>query len=106
MTAYQARLQIAGDDAAPLPVVVDLTDDRFTMSVGDQEVADWRRDEMRISALPDGFHIMAEGEAIILDVTNEARFAIELGLRNAHPALRQKMAALLREGEDRSRSEQ
>ena len=99
MTAYDARLHIEGEDSGPLPVVVDLTDDSLTMMVGDQEVAQWARDEMRISALPDGFHIRAEGESVILDVSDEARFAIELGLRNAHPALRQKMAALLRSDE-------
>jgi hypothetical protein len=99
MTAYDARLQIEGESSQPLPVVVDLTGDRLTMSIGDQEVADWARDEMRISALPDGFHIRAEGESIVLDVTEDARFALELGLRNAHPALRQKMAALMR-GDD------
>lgn len=100
MTAYDAQLQIEGEGTAPVPVVVDLTDDRLTMTIGDQEVADWARDQMRIQALPDGFHIRAEGEAVILDVTEEARFALELGLRNAHPALRQKMAALLRTDED------
>lgn len=100
MTAYDAQLQIEGEGTPPVPVVVDLTDDRLTMSIGAEEVADWARDEMRIEALPDGFHIRVEGEAIILDVTDEARFAIELGLRNAHPALRQKMAALLRSTED------
>lgn len=96
MTAYKARLQIEGEETQPTPVVIDLSDDRLTMSIGTEEVADWSRDEMRIQALPDGFHIRAEGEAIILDVTDEARFAVELGLRNAHPALRQKMAALMR----------
>lgn len=100
MTAYDAQLQIEGEGTEPVPVVVDLTDDRLTMSIGDQEVADWARDQMRIQALPDGFHIRAEGEAVILDVTEEARFALELGLRNAHPALRQKMAALLRSAEE------
>ena len=99
MTAYDARLQIEGENSPPLAVVVDLTDDRLTMSVGEQEVADWAREEMRISAMPDGFHIRAEGEAIVLDVTDDARFAIDLGLRNAHPQLRQKMAALLRSDE-------
>jgi hypothetical protein len=49
--------------------------------------------------MPDGFHIRAEGEAVVLDVTDDARFAVELGLRNAHPALRQRMAALLRSDE-------
>jgi hypothetical protein len=96
MTAYDARLHIEGEETQPLPVVVDLTDDRLTMSIGTEEVAVWARDQMRISALPDGFHIRAEGEAVILDVSDDAKFALELGLRNAHPALRRRMAALLR----------
>lgn len=96
MTAYDARLKIEGEEAPPLAVMVDLTDDRLTMSIGEQEVADWAREGMRISAMADGFHIRAEGEAIILDVSDDAHFALELGLRNAHPALRQKMAALMR----------
>lgn len=96
MSSYEARLQIEGESSEQTPVVVDLTDDRLTMSIGEQEIADWRQDELRVEALPDGFHIRAEGEAIILDVTDEARFAVELGLRSAHPALRQKMAALMR----------
>ncbi len=96
MTEYDARLQIEGEGTQAVPVVVDLTQERLTMSIGREEIADWARDGMRIQALPDGFHIRAEGEAIILDVTDEAKFAIELGLRTAHPALRQKMAALLR----------
>lgn len=97
MTAYDARLQIEGEDTQPLPVVVDLTGERLTMTINDQEVADWAKDEMRIQALPDGFHIRAEGEAIVLDVTDDAQFALELGLRNAHPALRRKMSALMRD---------
>ena len=100
MTEYNARLIIEGESDAPLDVSVDLTDDRLTMSIGDQEVADWGRDEMRISALPDGFHIRAEGESVVLDVTEDARFALELGLRNAHPTLRRRMSALMRENPD------
>lgn len=99
MTAYDARLQIEGEDTEQTPVVIDLTDERLTMSIGDQEVADWSREEMRVQAMPDGFHIRAEGELIVLDVTDDARFAVELGLRNAHPALRRRMAALLRSEE-------
>ena len=97
MTAYDARLRIEGESEPPMPVVVDLTDDRMTMSIGEEEVADWARSEMRISALPDGFHIRAEGEAIVLDVEEDARFALDLGLRNAHPTLRRKMSALMRD---------
>jgi hypothetical protein len=100
MTAYDAQLQIEGESTSPVPVVVDLTDERLTMSIGQEEVADWARTDMRIQALPDGFHIRAEGESVVLDVTDEAEFAVELGLRNAHPALRQKMAALMRSSEE------
>ncbi len=97
MTEYDARLQIEGDASAPLDVTLDLTDDHLRMRVGDEEVADWAKDQMRVSAMQDGFHIRAEGEAIILDVTEDARFAVELGLRSAPPQLRQRMAALMRE---------
>jgi hypothetical protein len=102
MTVYDARLHIDGEDSPPLAVVVDLTDDHLKMTVGEQEIADWTREEMRISAMPDGFHIRAEGEAIVLDVTDDARFAVDLGLRTAHPQLRQRMAALLRSDEPTS----
>lgn len=97
MTAYDARLQIEGEETQPLPVVVDLTGDRLTMTLNDQEVADWAKEELRVQALPDGFHIRAQGEAIVLDVSDDAQFALDLGLRNAHPALRRRMSALMRD---------
>ncbi len=96
MSAYDARLRIDGTNEAPIHVLIDLTDDRITMTAGEVEVADWARDEIRVSALPDGFHVRAEGEEIILDVTEDARFALDLGLRNAPPYLRRRMSALLR----------
>lgn len=96
MSTYNAKLLIEGEDTQATPVVVDLTGDRITLSIGEEEIADWSKDQMRIQALPDGFHIRAEGEAVILDVTEDARFALELGMRNAHPALRRRMSALLR----------
>jgi hypothetical protein len=96
MSAYRAKLRINDQADAPVGVEIDLTDERMRMTAGDMEVADWSRDEIRVSALADGFHVRAEGEEIILDVTEDARFALELGLRSAHPALRRRMSALLR----------
>jgi hypothetical protein len=34
---------------------------------------------------------------VILEVVDDARFAVELGLKNAHPALRKRMSQLLRD---------
>jgi len=96
MTAYDARLRLSGTDDGPIQVLIDLTDDRLTMRSAEIEVANWARDEIRVSPHLDGFHIRAEGEEIILDVTDDARFALDLGLRNAPPHLRRRMSALLR----------
>lgn len=97
MSAYEGRLRISGENEPPLGVEIDLTDDRLVVTAGDVEVGDWSRDELRISALQDGFHLRAEGEEVILDVTEDARFALDLGLRNAHPNLRRRMSALMRD---------
>jgi hypothetical protein len=96
MAAYDAQLRLSWTDDEPIHVLIDLTDDRLTMRSGDVEVADWQRDQIRVSPHLDGFHIRAEGEEIILDVTDDAQFALDLGLRNAPPQLRRKMSALLR----------
>jgi hypothetical protein len=97
MAAYDARLRLGLMNEPPINVLIDLTDKRMTMTSGDVEVADWDRSEIRVSPKPDGFHILAEGEEIILDVTDDARFALDLGLRHAHPALRRRMSVLLRQ---------
>lgn len=97
MSEYTASLRIDGDSGPPMGVEIDLTEDRIKVNAGDIEVGDWARSEVRVSALPDGFHVRVEGEVIVLDVTDDARFALDLGLRSAHPQLRRKMSALLRD---------
>jgi hypothetical protein len=97
MSAFEGRLRLTGDDAPPVGVEIDLTDERMRVHAGDVEVADWSLSDIRVSALTDGFHVRAEGEEVVLDVIEDGRFAIELGLRSAHPALRRRMSALMRE---------
>lgn len=99
MAHYDAKLRIEGTEEAPIHVDIDLTDDRILVTAGDMEVADWARDQVRISALLDGFHVRAEGEEVILDIREDAQFAVDLGIRQAHPFLRRKIAALLRDQE-------
>jgi hypothetical protein len=101
VAAYDARLRLSGTDDKPIRVLIDLTDDRFTMRSDEIEVADWARDEIRIAPHLDGFHVRAEGQEMILDVTEDGRFALDLGLRNAPPLLRRRMSALLRNDSDR-----
>lgn len=100
MSSYDARLRLNGDTGLPLGVEVDLTDGRMRVRSGPNELADWEIDQIRVSALQDGFHVRAEGEEVILNVTDEAKFAIELGLRTAYPGLRRRMSALMRDDVD------
>lgn len=86
-----------GDDSPPLDIVIDLTEERIRVSAGDAQIGDWPKSEVRVNALPDGFHLRAEGEEVILDITDEAQFAVDLGLRSAPPHLRRKMSALMRD---------
>lgn len=97
MSSFEAMLRMYGDGGPPLDVTIDVSEDHLHLRAGHTEVADWPLSEIRVSALEDGFHVRAEGEDIVLQVPDDARFAVELGLRNAHPALRKRMAQYLRE---------
>ncbi len=97
MAEYDGQLRIDGQPDKPMNVTIDLTGDRMKVRAGEVEVADWSRTEFRVRALVDGFHVRAEGEEVVLDIRDDARFAIELGLKSAHPTLRRRMAALMRD---------
>lgn len=97
MSNYEASLRMAGESGPGLPVVIDLRDDRLGITAGDIQIADWARTEVRINADVDGIHVRAEGEEVVLDLAKDAEFALEVGLRQAPPLLRRKMAQLLRE---------
>ena len=96
MSTYEGSLRIPGDDGPPLAVTIDLTEERLRVSAGDSEIGDWSKSEIRVNALPDGFHLRAEGEEVLLDITDDAQFAVDLGLRTAPPHLRRRMSALMR----------
>lgn len=96
MSTYDASLRMAGEAGPGLPVVIDLRDDRLEIRAGDIKIGDWSRSEVRINADTDGIHVRAEGEEVILDLAKDAEFAIEIGLRQAPPLLRRRMAQLLR----------
>lgn len=78
MTSFDARLRLIGETGLPLGVEVDITGERMVVSAGQSVVADWPLDQITISLLADGFHIDAEGEEIVLNVTDERRFTIAI----------------------------
>jgi hypothetical protein len=96
MSSYEASLRLLGEDGPGIPVVIDLRADRLGITSGEIQIGDWSREEVRINADVDGIHVRAEGEELVLDLDRDAEFAIEVGLRQAPPLLRRRMAQLMR----------
>jgi hypothetical protein len=80
-----------------LRVLIDLTDDsHLHISASQSLIGDWPLNEVGIRAAEDGFHVLAEGEEIILRTENDPAFAVAVGLRNAPTLLRRQMSELIR----------
>jgi hypothetical protein len=84
MTSFDARLRVVGERGFPLGVEIDLTGERMVLTAGGKELADWDLDEIRIAPTPTGFRIDAEGETVILNVTDTERFTRETEARLIH----------------------
>ncbi|MFO7292714.1 MAG: hypothetical protein FWJ92_09020 [Actinomycetes bacterium] len=97
MAAFEGKLRVQGEQDPPISVEIDLDGERMRIQAGEVEIGDWSLEELRISAMLDGFHVRVAGEEMILDVEDDGRFALDLGLKTAPPPLRRRMAALLRE---------
>lgn len=97
MGRYEGELRMLGEIGQGIDVVVDLSDGRMRVTAGGMEIGDWSRDEVRLHAEDDGFHVRAEGEEIVLDLRDDAQFAVDYGLRSAPPLLRRRMASLMRD---------
>lgn len=81
MTSFDARLRLLGEKGFPLGVEIDLSGERMTVTADGKAIADWSLDEIRITPTPSGFRIDAEGEAIIINVTEDDLFRSEIGPR-------------------------
>ena len=97
MPEYEGSLRMPGEPGPGISIRVDLDAEHLTVNAGNGPIGSWPLSDVRVNAGIDGFHLRAEGEEVILDITDDARFALDLGLRSAPPLLRRKMAAILRE---------
>jgi hypothetical protein len=85
MASFEGRLRLLGHTGFPLGVEVDLSGERMVVSAGETQLANWALSDITISSLLDGFHISAEGEEVVLNVTDATRFAVEIRRGRARP---------------------
>ena len=96
MAHFDGSLKLAGNEA-PVRVAIDLTDDHvIRISAEAIEIGEWTIGQVAMKALDDGFHMIAEGEELIIKTDNDPAFALAMGIRNAPTQLRRQMSDLLR----------
>lgn len=86
MSSYDARLGLPEQPQLPLPVRLVTTGNNITLHVGDALIADWPLERVSITREERGFRIVADGEDLIVDITEAHRFAMEMGISNTVPA--------------------
>ncbi len=97
MGRYQGSLRSGGSTAPPLHVELDLTEERLTVTSDAGVLGEWSLGEVGISGRPDGFHMRIGGEEVVIDITDDVGFALEMGLHSASPRLRRRMGAAFSE---------
>lgn len=80
MTSFDARLRLIGSPGLPLGVEIDLIGERMVVTAAGKELADWPLDQIEVLPRADGFLIRAEGEEVVINVSDDTRFARELGI--------------------------
>jgi hypothetical protein len=97
MTQFKGSLRLMGEIGPGIAVTIDLTDDRHLhIAASSDVIGEWPLQAVGIRAAEDGFHLLAEGDEVVINTDNDAAFALELGLRNAPTLLRRQMSELIR----------
>ncbi|MFV1960860.1 MAG: hypothetical protein ACC658_03410 [Acidimicrobiia bacterium] len=77
MSSFAASLKTLGDQEG-LPAVIHLSEGRLSIAAGKDAIGDWALDEIRLEPTPTGYRMAAEGEQIILELTDADAFESEL----------------------------
>jgi hypothetical protein len=85
MGQFSATLRVPGDNNA-LPATVDIGDGRLRVESGNHLIGNWALGEIDITPGPEGVKVSAEGEVLILEITESAAFHEAAGINGGAPA--------------------
>ena len=77
MSSFAASLKTLGDRKG-LPATVVLENDRLSIKAGEEPIGDWALDEIRLEPTPTGYRMAAEGEQLLIEMSDVAGFESEL----------------------------
>jgi hypothetical protein len=79
MGQFSASLKVPGDTTT-LPAIVDIDAGRLRVASGDHEIGNWALDDIDLTPGPEGVHVSAEGEELILQFSESEAFEEAAGL--------------------------
>ena len=85
MGQFSATLRVPGDNNA-LPATVDIGDGRLRVESGNHLIGNWALGEIDITPGPEGVKVSAEGEVLILEISESAAFHEAAGINGGAPA--------------------
>lgn len=77
MGSFTASLKTLGDSRG-LPATIHLEDGRLKIDLGEHSLGDWSLDEVQLEPIPTGYRMAAEGDQILLEMTDTTAFETEL----------------------------
>jgi hypothetical protein len=72
-------------DSRGLAAVVLLHEGRLQVAAGEHVIGDWPLDTIEISQIPEGIRVAAEGEVLLLDISDRATFEQEAAALKTKP---------------------
>jgi hypothetical protein len=72
-------------DSRSLAAVVLLHEGRLQVAAGEHVIGDWPLDTIEISQIPEGIRVAAEGEVLLLDISDRATFEQEAAALTTKP---------------------
>ncbi|HSJ83692.1 MAG TPA: hypothetical protein VLA91_07715 [Acidimicrobiia bacterium] len=75
-------------DSRGLSAVVLLHEGRLQVASGEHVIGDWPLDTIEISQIPEGIRVAAEGEVLLLDISDRATFEQEAAAQTTKPSRR------------------
>ncbi len=85
MGQFSATLRVPGDNNA-LPATVDIGDGRLRVESGSHVIGNWALVDIDITQSPEGVHVSAEGEVLILEISENAAFQEAAGINGGKSA--------------------
>lgn len=93
MGHFEGLLKMDGEPDSGIGVEIDLENERLLIRTKDTVLGEWAMSDIGVRSADDGFHLRIEGEQVILRTSDDAGFAIEIGLQSASPRLRRMIGA-------------